>query len=561
MTSSPRHRLLVFCALLGFWTSCVLAPYQPLGKACDEEHACPGGLACVSGVCGECGNTGECTDGKVCVSGTCGGCSASSPCPSGESCTSAGTCVASCTSTLQSLVDASAPGSVVVVPACVYRETLNLAKAITLSARAGAEIRGSDVWSTWTPSGAQFIGGTLTAFPPHGGCASGTSRCQWPEQVFLDGVPLVQVSSSTLPAPGQFSVNAGRAVVLGDNPAGRTVEVTVRRRWVNTQSDQVTLRGLTFRHAASNTTGAISNDGRSAWRLEQSRLNDVHGVALTVDHGTGVVATGNSFLRSGQLGVFIDSASGVRVENNVLQDVNTESFTPDSMAGGMTLTAASDTTLSGNTVANGRGMGIECQRDCANVTITGNRVHHLKQRGIMFGSSVGGEIANNVVWESGWEDSIWAWGGGIVVHSASEVLVHDNLVAWCPDGIAIISQTQTNPRWLVKQVFVHDNQVFGTDDVADYSLWNLDLGWAEDWSGGTMFSPASGNRGQDNRFWNDQAENSDTLRFAWGSSPVGIPYLQDFAKLPGGQGSVYVTVEQKNAVLTEAKVPLFPEPH
>ncbi len=72
--------------------------------------------------------------------------------------------------------------------------------------------------------------GTLPRFTAYGTCDDGTSRCLWPEQVFFDGEPLLQVASD--PDSGQFAVDSDRNVVLADDPAGHTVEVSTRRQWV-----------------------------------------------------------------------------------------------------------------------------------------------------------------------------------------------------------------------------------------------------------------------------------------------------------------------------------------
>src|SRR4051812_36936058 len=49
-----------------------------------------------------------------------------------------------CGTRVQSLVDTAAPGSTVVIPLCVARETITIGKSITLRGLKGAEIRGSD---------------------------------------------------------------------------------------------------------------------------------------------------------------------------------------------------------------------------------------------------------------------------------------------------------------------------------------------------------------------------------------------------------------------------------
>jgi hypothetical protein len=139
-----------------------------------------------------------------------------------------------------------------------------------------AQIRGSDVWSKWTLSDRSWVSTlTLPIFnTSHQGiCADGTTRCNWPEQVYQDGTPLVQVGVGKVPTTGQFSVDTARHVVLGEDPTGHLMEVTTRERWVDTESDTVTIQNFTFAHAANAAqTGAVGNQNRDGWTLQDSKL-------------------------------------------------------------------------------------------------------------------------------------------------------------------------------------------------------------------------------------------------------------------------------------------------
>jgi hypothetical protein len=322
----------------------------------------------------------------------------------------------------------------------------------------------------------------------------------------------------------------------------------------------VTVRGLSMRHAASDAQGAISNDGYSAWTLERSHLADAHGALVGVDRGIRVTVRQSTLERAGQTAVAVSGATQVELVQNTITESNTEAFRPDEGAGGIVIDSSTQVVASQNEIAQSAGVGLECRIDCADVVFAQNRVHHAAAQGVHLGMSTRGELRGNVIWESGWGDSDWGWGAGLLVWCSSHVQVRDNLVAWSPDGITVMSQWQSNPAYLVTQVLVENNQVVGADDPTDVTLWRVDLGWLEDWAG-AMFDASSGNRGVGNRFWNAAAERSDVWRFSWGSSSSGVAYLTQFASTPGGEGSAYLTLEEKDAVLTQAGVPIFPEPH
>ena len=165
---------------------------------------------------------------------------------------------------LQAKVDAAPAGDTVKAEACIYREQVSITKPLTLVGQPGSEIRGSEVWTSWTAWGDKFVSSkTLPDFYQEDvSCQEGTQRCAWPEQVFMDGKPSMQVAPDANLASGQFKVNASRTVVLGSSSTGKTVEVTVRKHWitVTTSADGVTIRGLTMRHAANDWRCGASDD-------------------------------------------------------------------------------------------------------------------------------------------------------------------------------------------------------------------------------------------------------------------------------------------------------------
>ena len=152
---------------------------------------------------------------------------------------------------------------------------------MTLDGHGQAEIRGSDVWTNWIPRGEYWVQGPVPALPTDGDpshCQANTqNRCLHAEQVYIDGKALSWSAGD--PHSGQFTVDEERTVVLADDPIGHLVEVTTRQRWVDVESDGVTLRGFTMRHAASapNVASALGNQGYSDFTLEDSILSDAHG--------------------------------------------------------------------------------------------------------------------------------------------------------------------------------------------------------------------------------------------------------------------------------------------
>jgi parallel beta-helix repeat protein len=451
-----------------------------------------------------------------------------------------------CAETLQSLVDAAATGATLIVPACIYRETVRITRPMTLVGQPGAEIRGSDIWSAWASEGTTWISTDVLpdlpvkAAPSH--CRANTRpRCLRPEQVFLDGHPLELVASR--PTPGQFAVDDQRHIVLGDPPEERLVEVTTRRQWVSTVADDVTIRRLTMQHAANDAeSGAIGNQGHLGWALEDSVLSDAHGAVVFIGGGSDVRVLRNDVSRGGQIGIASSSTDGgVLVQGNRIHDNNTAGFDWNWEAGGLKMVRQTNLTLDGNEVWGNQGHGLWCDILCQGATISGNRVYQNRVNGIFFEVSSRASIVNNDVWENG--------GGGIVISTSSGARVSNNVLAWNGRGIVVLDEQRSDrPAVGVRDNHVQANTVImgpGRRNVEAYALAWLQPG------GGTLFDSSTTNDGDGNAFWLDHSE--DPVRFSW----AGRSYHQvvDFSATTGGIASRELTAVEKDQVLSERSMP------
>jgi parallel beta-helix repeat protein len=450
---------------------------------------------------------------------------------------------------LQALVNAAAPYSTVLVPACVYRESVLIDKPLTLDGQGAAEIRGSDIWANWQRSGAYWTAGTLPTFWTIGECADASNRCLLPEQVFFDGAPLFQVAAN--PAAGQFAVDGARRVVLADDPTGHTVEVTTRTEWIRAGAPNVTVRGFTMKHAATPAQyGAIGNGGYANWTIANNVLSDAHGAVVSLDNATGLQVLYNDISRGGDLGIHGSKANGALVRGNRIHDNNTEGFSTGWEAGGIKISESSDLTIDQNEVYANAGPGIWNDVDCYRVTISNNRVHHNVKQGIAYELSHNGRISGNVVYENGMGYTVWGWGAGILVQNSNYTEVANNTVAWNGDGVAVISQNRWSDSWNnVVQDTVHDNVIVSGGNGATL------LGWFEDWAG-VMSQPASNNHGYANRYWYAEPDGQSN-RFEWVNSLYS--QLSAWNTTPGEEGASYLSLADRDQTLTAAGIALNPE--
>jgi hypothetical protein len=473
---------------------------------------------------------------------------------------------------LQSQIDAAAAGATVNVPACVYRELVTIRKPLTLAGQPGTEIRGSDVWTSWSASGSTWLSQLPVPSLPivsldANACEPNTnSRCMWPEQVFVDGRALSQVASGTTPGAGQFALvsSTDRHMRLGDNPNGHVVEISTRPRWIVTAADGVTIQKMTMRHAGNSAlVGAVSNDGYSNWTLQDSTLSDAHAANASLDGGSNVRVLRNDISHAGLVGVSGTNVNqGGLVQGNHIHDNRTAdaAFKRSWGASGLKITQVQGFVVDANEVDHNDSTGLWCDVGCSNVTFTNNRVHHNQWQGINFEISNGASIHDNVFWENGWGFQSWGWGAGIVISSSANAEVFNNTVAWNYAGISVIWQNRPDsPGPNPVGNYVHDNTIVKKTVVGDFgqTFWtNLSLAWLSDGTA-PLYDAVSNNRGVNNHYWYDIPE-SLSVRFTWSAQYLT---LAEFLPTAGGTGSRYLSTAEMNQSLTSKSVPLTPEAH
>ena len=470
-----------------------------------------------------------------------------------------------CGGSLQALVDAAAPGSAVeAAGGCVYRETVVIDKPLTLrAAPGGSEIRGSEIWDdgVWSQQGTKWV--SSKAVPrltteSRWQCEADTTRCRWPEQVFVDGRQLTQVAAGATPGAGQFALNAERRVILGENPAARTVEVTVRNHWVVGGSGGVgvTLDGFTMRHAAND---GIDNNWNGNWTVQNGDFSYSHTSNLKLKRAAGLHALGNKIHHGGQMGVG-GYAVDLTLQGNEIYANNTEGFKSAWEAGGVKISGPQTVTFAGNTVYDNRGNGLWLDVPAENqiLVIRDNRVHHNDANGIR--SEVTDDnvqIFDNLVWGNGWgRDGIKE--AGISVNASQNNRIYNNVVAWNESGISVMNPRRSDVHPdeteydLVHNVEVDHNYII-MDRPPDGAYA---LGWVKTNRDGNLYDPAANNRGHDNRYWYPFPEGY-SKRYAW---DVAFESLGAFNDTPGEEAGRYLSDTEKDEVLAAKGVPDMP-PH
>jgi hypothetical protein len=477
---------------------------------------------------------------------------------------------ATCTDSLQAKIDAAPSGSTVTANPCIYREEILIKKPITLQGQPGSEIRGSNVWTGWRQSGSLYLStNTVPSFPASGYCEPGFN-CLQPEQVFLNGTQLKQIANGTTPSTGQFSLDSSRHVVLGDNPSGKTVEVSVRRQWIRGAASGVTIKGFVMKHAANDSAGwaALRNSGYANWTLQDSSLSNTHGSLVAFSGASGLKLLRNTMYQAGHMAVTSNNAA-LTVSGNRISSSNASHFDPVWTAGAVRTVKMQSVLVENNEVHHNGGNGIWCDGDCYNAVYRGNRVHHNAWCGILYEISHGAKIYDNVLYENGWgrsDPSGGSWQAGIHITNSRNAEIYNNTLAWNKGNISVTRSDRHSALYNdVYGNYVHDNIIL-SKDYASSLVFNAAgrthaLAWVDKWDG-KLYDPAKNNRGFSNDYYFATQETPAIPRFMWGGlgiTGLGLTSLSSFNATPGEEQGRYMSQSEKNALVTNKGIPANPE--
>ncbi|GAA4716344.1 hypothetical protein Prum_005730 [Phytohabitans rumicis] len=333
---------------------------------------------------------------------------------------------------------------------CARLTTLSGARLLTGFTHSG---------STWAVSGQDQQGQV------HGQCSSGWTRCDRPEDVFVNDRPLRHVASLSEVGPGRYFFNYDTdTVYIGDDPAGQRVEIATARHAFGPSADDVVIQGLVIeKYAIPAQMGAIGDQfPRARWRVENNeiRLNHCTGLML----GAGGIARGNHLHDNGQQG-FGATGAGVVLEGNEIAGNNYAHVDPGWEAGAMKIQRTQNAVVRSNCVHHNAGPGIWLDIDNTNALIEDNVVFSNDEMGIFFEISQGATIRDNRVGHNGRISPGWLYGANILISTSTNADVHHNYVevdAAFGNAITVIWQPRVDDNgnpYAGTGSGVHDNEV------------------------------------------------------------------------------------------------------
>ena len=326
-------------------------------------------------------------------------------------------------------------GATVVVRGGTYRQSLGTIKrTVTLEAypHEQAWVKGSVVVTNFTASN----GAWTTPFTakmcdncyPASVVDHDYPAAGLPEQVFVDGKPFVQVTSRSALAANTFFVDhASRQVVLGSNPAGHTVEVTVLDSAfrISSAAAGTTIRGLGFEDWAAvyNTEGAAAISDANDVTLDSDTF------AWSASRGLGIYGANNVVSNShitdnGNTGMNAFKANGLLFEHNEVTFSNYEHFSiassPLEQTAGVKITETTNSVVRDSTFRNNAANALWYDMRSVGQDVVDNTMIHNDGHGIEIEVSGHTIVAGNVVARNGRD--------GIKLSGANDVDVWSNTV-------------------------------------------------------------------------------------------------------------------------------------
>lgn len=312
-----------------------------------------------------------------------------------------------CSETLQSRINRTSNGGTLdLPPQCIFRESVEIKQSININGHSevngtGAQIRGSDVWTQWNGRTSVNV---LPPFPfaqiapehrtPT--CTDGShTTCSQPEQVWFDGRWLKRVFGQ--PGPGEFTLDGGRHVVLGDDPAGHVVEVATRPRWMAIGGSDITIQRITFRHSVGGYPNvALITHGSRRARLYHNSFFEAGFRAISVAGSIDMKIEDNEISWNGGGGAGGASAQNLLISGGQMQYNNMRVAQGQSIsdywrgwdAAGIKVVRGTHTVRGVNIHHNGA-VGLWCDIDCSTTTFENNTVRDNLMHGIEWEGSVG----------------------------------------------------------------------------------------------------------------------------------------------------------------------------
>ncbi|ROR80764.1 parallel beta-helix repeat (two copies) [Plantibacter flavus] len=314
---------------------------------------------------------------------------------------------------------ATAPsGSTLVLRAGIYRESVSVsgAKKVTIEAYPNEAVwlDGSDTVTGWKKSTTGWaVGGISTNFDSGPtftkGAPDNTAEstkfvdpaypmAAHPEQVWVNGTAQKEVASEKAVTAGTFYVDdAGKRVVLGSDPTGKTVDVTKRQTALAVKSVGSIVRGIGVRNYGNSVyqMGAITAQANSI-TFENLVVKNNATIGMHT-WGSGVTFANITSTGNGMQGGGANNADNLVVKNSVFSGNNVERFKRTPASGGFKISRSRTVSFINSDFQDNTSVGLWLDESVYNAKVVGNRVTGNGASGLILEISDTITVANNII--------------------------------------------------------------------------------------------------------------------------------------------------------------------
>lgn len=291
-----------------------------------------------------------------------------------------------------------------------------------------------------------------------------------PDQVFVDGVALRQVSTRAQVTLGTFYLDeVGSRLYIGSAPVGHTVEASTLSKALSVRAPGVVVRGIGVRRYAPSVhqMGAVTLEAPGA-TMENVVITDSASLDISV-LGADVTLRRLTVTRAGLLGIHARFADRLLLESSLVTGNNVEHFNQAPTAGGMKIGQTRGITVRGSYFSDNDGTGMWEDMSCFDSLIYGNSFANNGQHGLFLEISAKAIVADNLFTGNR--------GDGLIVNNTSNVQIWNNTLIGNGRPLNLVQDDRRNtdrsdpavdPRmtwpdpqmpWQVRSVTVRNNVV------------------------------------------------------------------------------------------------------
>ena len=380
---------------------------------------------------------------------------------------------------IQALVKAHPPDTSFTIGPGVYRlESISPKDGDSFAGESGAVLSGAEVLTSFTRKDQHWVADVSVKSKGsyRGECDAGHPACMFPEDLFIDDVPLQRAGNLSDASPGKWYLDYGAGkVYLSDNPNHHTVEIGLVAHAFYGSAKDVTIQGLTIeKYADVAGDGAIEGQSESAqrsqgWVIQNNVIKLNHGMGIRL--GNSMQVLNNKVVNNGQMGLG-GSGDGILVAGNEIAYNNYAGYKYGWEAGGTKFAFTKGLVVRDNFVHNNNGPGLWTDIENHDALYEHNRTTANKEAGILHEISYHAIIRDNTIEKDGFdgpgEDSPWH-GAGIIITGSANVEVYGNTVTDCMNGIVGLQPDRKNARgesYSLRNLYVHDNVITQTTGIA-----------------------------------------------------------------------------------------------